>query len=182
MRHEEWHVTVEGDQHAWRGYCTALGIKPLRIELNTFEVQLMCAIPGQWFIDAFGHGMDHQACITTLCGMFEQRHFRVVRVKHELQVAAGEVLPAALYYECHIKLDGPFDPCALLASRDLFRTERWYITRRAMDPFDPAVYVAGAALGLRHFSSSPCAKVIGHEYEACVLDTNPALDARWVRN
>lgn len=179
MRPDEWHITVTGDQHHWRGFCTSIGIKPLRIELSTFEVQLMCAISGSWVAEEYGARPD--AAIHALQREMMSRGFTTCRVKHELQAAAHEVIPDAMYYECHIKLDGPFDPQAAMASRDLFREDRWYITRRELAPFDPAAWVRSMRDGLRHFSSSR-AVIHSYEYEAAVLDTNPALDARWVRN
>lgn len=179
---EEHHVTVEGDPFQWRGFCAQLGIKPLWIELSTFERQLMCAITRR---------ADEAIRAINATGSF-----KIVRIKHEVQphtvdcnfVETGPYIrhvpdvAEVKYYECHVKLDGPFRPAIRMASRDLFRAERWYCTLRTTQPFDPRDFVervkfwASIADGWRGPS-----RVAGFEYEACVLDTNPELDARWSR-
>jgi hypothetical protein len=175
---EEWHVTVEGDQHAWRGFCTAIGIKPLRIELSTFEIQLMCAIPGTWVSEEYGAHVNPADAMVALHAEIDRKGFRVVRVKREVQVAAGETLADALYYECHIKIDGPFNPQAPMASRDLFRDHRWYLTRRELSPFDHEHWVTATHIALK---TQPGAQIHSWEYECAIVDTHPELDSSWVR-
>lgn len=175
-RMEEWHITVEGDQHVWRGFCASIGIKALHIELNTFERQLMCAIPGTWLTNEYGSYVPAADAIVALHSEMSKKGFRVVRVKHEVACRAYDVVPDALYYEVHCKFDGPFKPALRMTSRDLFRNERWYLTQRKQEPFDPQ-FIAGIA-GIAAGSAN---RLDSFEYEACVLDTNPHLDAEWVR-
>lgn len=157
MRHQEWHVTVEGDPVRWHSLCERANIKPLYIELNNFERQLMCAAkqdPRDFYFltnPAFG--------------------FTTVRVKHEVErILDGET---ALYYECHVKFDGPFRSQFEMTSRDLYRQHRWYMTLRQEQPFEPLDFVGYAK------ASAPESRFIGFEYEACLLDTNKELDKRW---
>lgn len=184
QHHEETHITVDGDPIRWHRWCLSHGIKPLWIELNTFQRQLMCAIKT--------HGPESVA-------WWQQRivdaGFIIVRVKREIQPYKLDITvhsdtekryldvptPAeAIYYECHAKFDGPFRPSWHMASRDLYRENRWYVTTRRSRPFDPQEWldtVAGwarVADGWRDVSV-----LVGSEYEAAVLDTNPELDARW---
>lgn len=175
---DEWHITVVGDQHEWRGWCTNMGIKPLRIELSTFEVQLMCAIPGTWVTDEYGPCVSPDAAIASLIKEMQTfDKFHVVRVKHEVQCHA--IIPRVLYYECHVKLDGPFAPAQRMASRDLFRDQRWYLTRRRLEPFDALYFVECVRHQLLHDNNRSV--ISGWEYEAAIIDTYPELDSRWVR-
>lgn len=176
----EWHVTVEGSPILWHRLCTDLGIKPLWIELSNFERQLMCA--------------SKQDPREILLGPGVARQFKVVRIKHEVQpvtrtfdvstysdpaVYYTQLTPPpehVCYYECHVKIDGPFIPNLPNASRDLFRDNRWYLTERSDKPFDPSWFLLHCRFILRH---STC-NVVGGEYEACILDTNRGLDNRWM--
>jgi hypothetical protein len=187
MRHQEYHITVTGDPFAWVRTCHELNIKPLWIELNNFERQLMCAIKltreWEWTAEAWA------ACI-------EAHGFTVVRIKDEIAPYKLDVtchgdddgkrwleVPSrdkAIYYECHAKFDGPFRPAWHMSSRDLLRPERWYATNRSEKPFDAKAWVemvtqwAAMPDGWRGPST-----LAGWEYEAAVLDTNPNLDAHW---
>jgi len=157
MRHQEWHITVEGDPVRWHDFCLRQKMKPLYIELNDFRRQLLCAAqfnPMHNIIAACPH------------------HFRIIRVKHEVShLLPGD--PSPLYYECHVKLDGEFNPELPMASRDLYRADRWYVTRRTQVPFLAQDFVAAVE------DACDDAKVVGWEYEACLVDTNRALDAGW---
>ena len=157
-RHEEYHVTVEGDPFQWRGFCAAVGIKPLWIELSTFERQLMCAAK----YDPTRH--------IELTGAF-----KIVRVKHE--VSELQEFERALYWECHVKLNGPFYAKAPMASRDLYRPDRWYITRREDQPFDYLEFVDWVKF---HSAAREGLTVAGFEYEAALKDTNRDLDGNWI--
>lgn len=168
---QEWHITVEGDPIKWWEWCTRERIKPLWIELNNFERQLMCAItPADLERDeAVIEGFEEDIA----------RHFKIVRVKHEVQpedprfaqiLGFGQVQ----YYECHAKINGIFEPDWPMASRDLYRAARWYITRRQTTPFDPNHFAYHVRKGLRSTS-----RLESFEYEACVRDTNPSLDQHW---
>jgi hypothetical protein len=114
---EEYHVTVEGDPFQWRGYCVGANIKPLWIELNNFERQIMCAITPK--------NLEDDCCDLDAFVKDISRRFTVVRVKKEVQPArldvstfgnpgvfiySPRVTPNAIYYECHVKLDGKFNP------------------------------------------------------------------------
>lgn len=154
-RHEEFHVTVTGDPIRWHAFCTDHGIKPLYIELNNFERQLMCAVPYDPSPAIKNHGA-----------------FVIVRLKYEVQVAPSMHEPGAKYYEVHCKLDGPFMPGEWMASRDLYRDERWYITERKPTPFEPADF---AAMVYKRYPS----QYVEFEYEAAIVDTNPWLDRNW---
>lgn len=184
---QELHITVTGDQHQWRGFCTRLGIKALHIELSTFERQLMCAIPGSWWVNEYGKDVPVVAISHSLTNEMHRAGFQVVRVKHEHQAEIVEVVGivnhlqrepeqtyGVKYYECHVKLDGEFMPYLQMTSRDLFRDERWYCTLRQATPFNPRDFVDHVRNSTRGH-----AVIAGWEYEACVLDTNPELDARW---
>lgn len=163
MRHEEFHVTVTGDPLQWRGFCAKQGIKPLWIELNNFNTQLMCAA-----------AEDPSAAIAAA-------GWNIVRVKHEVQAPPSVDISThsepVLYYECHVKFDGRFQPQFKMTSRDLFRmwpgdTCRWYATRRQESPFDPEGFA-------KFIGGMVAANLVEYEYEACLRDTNPGLDARW---
>lgn len=162
-RAQEYHITVAGDPWHWRRYIQALNartflppIKALWIELNNFERQLMLASP-------------------VLClGEVEHAGFRVLRVKHEV----GELYrddPQPLYYECHLKIDGKFRADLPMSSRDLYRESRWYLTKRETHPFNPQPWL----WEMQQVLQGTDARYAGHEYEACLMDDNPGLDARW---
>jgi len=175
--HEEWHITVEGDPFQWRGFCTQLGIKPLWIELNTFERQLMCAITP--------HMLDEQECTIEGLQREIERSFKVVRFKHEVQPSdpaqLGRFGPNDIvYYECHVKIDGPFRPELAMSSRDLFRADRWYVTRRSHEAFEPTHFVRSVQ-DYMHRHRKP-ALLAGWEYEAAVRDSNPNIDRLWVEH
>lgn len=171
-RHHEWHVTVEGDPLKWRGFCASNGLKALWIELNNFELQLMCEA-----------AFDPSEVI-------KQAGWKIVRVKHEVETFQIDItthdalqthyLPEhidnACYYEVHFKLNGPFIPGIPHTSRDLFRDNRWYITHRQATEFSPDEVMGD----LFRASSDAFAMMDDFEYEACVLDTNPELDKGWV--
>lgn len=154
MRHEEWHVTVVGKTCPvdWYRWChEEAHIKPLYIELNNFERQLMCAA-----------SFDPREAILNA-------GFKIIRIKHEVSaLRPGE---KALYWECHVKLDGAFEPTLQMSSRDLFRHYRWYTTRRQATPFNASDY-AQSIIDL-------CGPITELEYEAAIFDSNPELDARW---
>lgn len=188
-RHEEFHVTVAPSKTQttfgltrtrnlafdWRRFCETLQIKPLWIELNTFETQLMCAAP------------------TDPTELIIRAGYEILRFKHEVGVEPINVStfqdlgprfipgtePRALYYECHVKLDGPFRPDLPLASRDLYRQERWYMTHRSSAPFDGKAFVDAVMGNLRH-TGDEITTLAGWEYEAAIEDTNSALDAKWI--
>lgn len=195
MVYEEFHVTVKGDAVRWPIYCANIGIKPLWIELNNFERQLMCATNKDPRVEWAGR---------TMLEYFERGGFQILRVKHERQVPRNRVwefLPASVpmsldlenpprpvstkvitpvYYECHVKLNGLFRPDFYMASRDLYREERWYVTRRQATPFDPETFRATvqSVLDASHWP----AQIRSIEYEACLSDSHPELDAHWLKN
>lgn len=186
--HEEWHVTVEGDPLRWHSLCGSLGLKPLWIELNTFERQLMCA--SSW---------DPRVTNPRGHVIIEAAGFKIVRVKHEIQpcvrkidiTTAGHYHPiyhteqvpdpkSVIYYECHVKFNGPFTPSLPLTSRDLFRQDRWYITHRQRTPFNAMAFVSLVHNQL--VVEGVPFEHAGHEYEAAVYDSNSDLDASWLRH
>jgi len=177
MRKGEWHITVEGNNFQnvlrWSAFCAQTGIKPLWIELNDYRRQLMCAARENVSRDIHAAGFD------------------IIRVKHEVQPTCQrldisthkDILPmskfldvpaeVAVYYECHVKFDGPFKPIMPMASRDLLRESRWYMTSRATQPFDYAALVHEAC------GANPDCRFAGYEYEAALIDSNPGLDKGW---
>lgn len=162
-RHEEWHVTVKGDPIAWAAFCAENGMKPLHIELSNRETQLMCAA-----------SFDPRALIHELVDENERQLFTIIRVKHEVSdLLDGET---ALYWEAHVKFNGPFRIDRKGTSRDLFRTheQRWYMTHRQATPFVADAFAARAQMMSKPSQFAEC------EYEACILDTNPALDGGWL--
>jgi hypothetical protein len=171
LTHEEWHITVTGDPVLWKNFCTAYGIKPLWIELNNFERQLMCAITSP-------------AKYTKMKGILHANPelFTIIREKHEAMPNGTEQNP--IYYECHVKLDGFFLPYMGMSSRDLYRENRWYATHRQKTPFDPndfLEYVKNCVVEkLPEFPNSESV-IAGMEYEVALVDTNPNLDKRWER-
>jgi len=166
MRHEEWHVTVEGDPVTWHQLLTdkrlRAGIKPLFIELNNFELQLMCAST-----------FDPQTLIRMWNLANPAASFEIIRIKHEVsEVQSGETV---LYWEAHAKIDGPFQPRRFdKTSRDLFRHNRWYVTKRREIPFNQEEFRHIVQTGLPF--GCTLAEV---EYEACLVDTNRELDRDW---
>lgn len=152
-RREEWHVTVDAtDPITWWQFCQRQGIKPLYIELSNFYRQVMCA------------------CSFDPTELIKSNGIFVMRTKHEVEAKPHEVIPNAVYYECHVKLDGQMAVKAPKASRDLYRADRWYATKRQLTPFDPTAFIE---------RMHKYGRVAGFEYEACVLDTTPALDSGW---
>jgi hypothetical protein len=145
---EEWHITVDADPVRWHRFCGIIGVKPLYIELSTFERQLMCASKHNPADEIIRQGRNFLG------------QAQIIRIKHE----------------CHVKLDGPFDPNAEeMVSRDLYRKDRWYITKRRRNPFIAEDFVND----VRTFAiDSKRVIVAGWEYEAALIDTNPELDAR----
>ena len=158
MRFEEWHVTVDGvDPIRWRKFCVEHDIKPLYIELNNFNTQLMCATAFDP-IDLINSG--------ALPGI------HIVRVKHE--VSTPTYAERQIYWECHVKFNGPFHPRFPCSSRDLYRIDRWYATWRHPEQFDAAAF---AALAIKQ--ARDC-KFAGYEYECAIQDSNPSLDKGWL--
>jgi hypothetical protein len=179
---EEYHVTVEGDPFQWRGYCVGANIKPLWIELNNFERQIMCAITPK--------NLEDDCCDLDAFVKDISRRFTVVRVKKEVQPARSRRLDVRksrrvhLLTACHPERDllrvprevgRQVQPRLRRASRDLFRAERWYVTKRQREPFNPDDFARLIANMVSYDS-----KFVAFEYEAAILDTNPELDARWM--
>lgn len=161
----EYHVTVDGDP-----FCARHGIKPLWIELNNFNRQVLSA-------SAFDP-----------TNIIAGAGWSIIRTKFEVQPSRIDIsthdkanqfiewsVGACYYYECHVKLDGPFLPTMPMASRDLYRPNRWYCTMRHRNPFDYAGFVREVTGTVGAFGSY----YAGHEYEACLSDTNEGLDAGW---
>lgn len=165
QRHEEWHVTVKGDHRDWAVFCELNGLKPLFIELadNGHTLQLMSA-----------SRFDPRALINELMDANERPVFTIVRVKHEVSALVGD--EKALYYEAHAKFNGPWRTDRKGVSRDLYRAHegRWYMSKRMREPFD------AVAFGARATSMAKPSTFAEVEYEACILDTNPALDGGWL--
>lgn len=165
-RHEEFHVTVDGvNPIAWFDFCTNQGVKPLYIELNTMGLQLMCGLEDEKAMDVF----------TELFGS-EFPEGKIVRVKHEVNVMNDSERP--VYYECHVKIDGPMLINQPMASRDLYRANRWYLTRRSPNPFSAEDFFRSVQKRMENRANQ---KVVEFEYEVCVSDSNPGLDAGWAR-
>lgn len=158
-RREEWHVTVSGVAPGqWHAFCEEQRIKPLFIELNNRALQLMCELR---------EDPETSGLLETIA----EAGWKVERIKHEVSaLRPGEEV---VYYECHVKFDGPFRADRRLASRDLFRTDRWYQTRRSPTPFVPEKFASQAALLAKG------SKLDHFEYEICIRDTNPRLDDGW---
>jgi hypothetical protein len=146
---------------SWHAFCTSeRNVKPLYIELPNGELQLMCQMsddPDPSFLEA--------------C---EDAGFKIVRIKHEVNQLRDD--ETALYYECHVKVNGPWMKNIAMISRNLYRAGRWYITRRLESPFDGQQFSDLCRLRL---DKSKYQKFDGFEYEIVVEDTNPDLDARW---
>jgi len=163
-RIEEYHVTVEDiNPIDWFNFCHDLDVKPLHIELNNMNLQLMCAL-----------GEDPEVLIEKLGADYKDA--RVVRVKHEVNIMTAEERP--VYYECHVKLEGPMLGNIPMSSRDLYRGNRWYLTKRSVSPFSAEDFYRGV---IRRMENRSNQKVLGFEYEVCVQDTNPSIDAGWAR-
>lgn len=163
-RHEEHHITVAGDPIKWYGFCRKQKIKPLYIELNNRNLQLMCAVDGN----------DPRIDIGILQDAMTDAGFTVLRHKHEVsELREGE---KPLYWECHVKIDGVFRTDFGLTSRDLYRTNRWYVTRRLQRRFDGDAF---AELIRRRLQGKQDQRYDSFEYEACIVDTNPGLDKGW---
>lgn len=177
---QEWHVTVQGDPFQWRGWCIANGIKPLWIELNNFNRQLMCAITEKDMVDAcIDPAIIAAGDVTPYTVDMAKAGFEILRVKHEVQAPHNIDIAThgtpVIYYECHLKYDGRFRPELKATSRDLFRDHRWYATKRSETPFDPIAFkdfVERIIAQRAHLDS--------FEYEACLFDSNPGLDHRWI--
>lgn len=162
-RHEEFHVTVEGmNPIDWFNLCSDLDIKPLHIELNNMNLQLMCATS------------ENPEELVEKINAIEGA--RVVRVKHEVNIMTAEERP--VYYECHVKLEGDMLGNIPMSSRDLYRGNRWYLTKRSASPFSAEDFYRGV---IRRMENRSNQKVLGFEYEVCVQDTNPSIDAGWAR-
>lgn len=169
IRYEEWHVTVEGvSVLAWLNACLSYGegtrsaglIKPLVIELNDGRIQLMMVTA-------------HNPA--GFISFLEDSGVKVIRFKHEVSaLLPGET---AMYYEAHAKLDGTYRPDRRGSSRDVLRASgmkgRWYLTRRRPEPFDHEEFrVLATNLGKG-------SRIDSIEFEAVLMDTNPALDNDW---
>ncbi len=180
MRHEEFHVTVEGDPFRWQGFCVSHGIKPLWIELNNFETQLMCASPTDptefikaagWPIVRVKQEVAPVSIDVTTHGVDPKDWPQILRT---FPLAKGET---ALYHECHVKIDGPFISWMPMASRDLYRHNRWYVTKRQERPFDPDRFAKHVKFILDH-EPGGC-RIAEHEYEVCIVDSNKDIDKNW---
>jgi hypothetical protein len=163
-RLEEFHVTVEDvNPIDWFNFCHEHSIKPLHIELNTLGLQLMCATDS-----------DPAELIELFQAAFPEG--KVARIKHEVNLMTAEERP--VYYECHVKLEGPMLGNIPMSSRDLYRGNRWYLTKRSASPFSAEDFYRGV---IRRMENRSNQKVLGFEYEVCVQDTNPSLDSGWAR-
>lgn len=131
-------------------------IEPLYFELSNRTLQLV--------------GMtskDPSALIT----LIESKGWKVVRVKHTVSARIpGEDV---VYYEAHVRFHGELRADLKLTSRDLYRHQRWYMTRRSPKEFDAKAFERLAA-GLGKQS-----RVLGSTYMVCIEDTNPSLDDGW---
>jgi len=157
---QEWHVTTDMsiDPTEWARFCRVNSIKPLYIELNTYGLQLMC----QSTFDP--------------TEQIKAGGFPIVRVKHEYQ--PSPLLEGVVkYWECHCKFNGSFRPDLPMASRDLYRPGRWYVTQRSYQPFDPKAFAASVCETIGPLG----AQFQSFEYEACVQDTNEDLDKVWIQ-
>lgn len=164
-RHEEFHATIEGiDPIIWHRICLDNGIKPLYIELSTRNLQIMCAMHAD--------PRQPEGDLVPFEQAIKDEGGKIVRLKREVsELAEGET---PIYYECHVKLDGPVRWDRRNVSRDLYRVDRWYVTKRSPSPFNAEEYVkltAGMTKG---------SKIAGFEYEICIEDTNPSLDLGWI--
>lgn len=164
-RHGEHHITVVGDPIAWRAFCAEQFVKPLYIELSDMRIQLMCAA-----LDPFDAG--------TFIATANAAGFKVIRHKHEVSAVRED--EHVVYWECHVKIDGPFQPELGLpnTSRDLYRQGRWYVTHRSLTPFDAEAFADRIVARLKNYRS---VNVDAFEYEACIMDTNPSVDRGWLR-
>lgn len=196
----EYHITVEGDPVRWYDICEDMGIKPLWIELSTFERQLMCAITGD---DLKNSCVDSIEPFVT--DIERRRRFKVIRIKHEVgprmvdvttlsspypMYAPIDAPPADfIYAECHMKFDGEFRGDMQRVSRDLYRENRWYVTQRLPRNFDPSNFLYSTLHTLAYEREYPRASLggqyglstlAGWEFEYCLSDTNPKLDERWM--
>lgn len=166
-RRQEFHVTVASDDACrWKKFCASYNaprraghLKPLWIELNNFERQLM------------------YACSEKVIGEVILAQFRIARVKHEVDVVFPEDTP--VYYECHVKLDGRFRADLPWSSRDLYRSNRWYLTHRADRPFSALDFLEEVKRMNRGRDGFGPSTIAGMEYEACLYDSNPSLDRYW---
>ena len=104
-----------------------------------------------------------------------------VRTQHFVSIWLPEERP--VYYEGRVTLLGDFRPECYCACRDLFRiTEHcWQAVRRTRDPFDMDEFTAQvqSAVAHEHRGRGP-SKIVGRDYAACLIDTNPDLDQRWM--
>jgi hypothetical protein len=157
----EYHVTVVlTNPVSWWNFCMTHGIKPLYIELNNFRRQAMC-----------GAKHDPSDLIRTTGWQIIREKIEVNPLQHTMYA------DRAIYYEAHMKLRGHMDGTVKGASRDLYRSGRWYITRRAKEPFDPNELWRFRPVREEWLSSPHWLNV---EYEACVYDTNEELDYGWI--
>jgi len=146
-------------------------VKPLYIELSNRNLQLMCAC-GQDWLDTKSANGTHEDFLNAVAHAFPDG--RVTRLKHEVSaLAPGE---HALYWEAHVKVDGVFRPDFGMASRDLYREKRWYVTRRLRQQFDGLAFAKLTEGRLKHKADQ---KYDSFEYEAVLIDTNPELDKGW---
>lgn len=174
-RHEEWHITVEGDVLEFVRLCEGYGVKPLVIELSNRNIQLMSATSDDPYQSGFYDAVAEK--------------FKVLRVKYEVdRLLPGET---PLYFETHVKLEGIFRYDRQGASRDVLRSaahnaNRWYLTKRTKAI---AVGVGGGiTVGYDpgHFANTEApllakgSRVVGAESEFCLHDSNPGLDANWL--
>jgi len=132
-------------------------------------LQLMCAVGQDWFTFKSANGV-----IDDLLTEITNAGFEVLRHKHEVsEIREGE---KPLYWECHVKIDGTFRTDFGQTSRDLFRKNRWYVTRRLQRRFDGEAF---AELIRRRLVGKADQQFDSYEYEACIVDTNPGLDRGW---
>lgn len=165
-RRSEYHVTVEGVEPLnWHAFCDEHGIKPLYIELSDCRIQLMCETT---FDPTTGPTEDSPSFTDAIMQEFPSA--AVVRIKHEVNVDSLTPQDKVLYYEVHCKFDGDMRADRRIASRDLYRRNRWYLTTRSSQPID-IEKIKTIAPGLGKGS-----KFVEAEYEACIGDTNPGLD------
>lgn len=183
----EIHATVSTDNvQKFKDDCKELGLKSLVIELQSNNGNYQQVMTSDKF-----NGTDHSTELDKIVKKLTTKGYEIERLKVEYHISYCSLIP--LYYECHIRLIVNKDDLEILKeftiennwhlSKNPFKElgdgrEYRIITYRTKDRvLDFRIKVASALHKLDYVFQIPFDKV---EAEACILDTNEELDAKWL--
>lgn len=182
----ELHLTTtpDADVEKWSALCSALGIKPLVIELDRGDH------PRQVMMAATHSGDDRSVdnWRDTLVVAFASAGFPIVRQKLEVPLDKAGVYTKFAYHETHVKMllspyisDSRVRVAGWHTSRNALQTNvdgrsKWYLTRRA---YGVDIHAAADDFHQEFGEIVGSLPNVRMEMETVLYDSNPSLDDGW---